>query len=125
MQARQDPTEDISFRPGHTLIPSAAPVYDEDDRAALVSAAMEMRVGAGELAERFEQRFADMTGRKRAILVNSGSSANLLAMTALTSPLLRNRRLRPGDEVITAALSFPTTVNAILQNCLVPVFYRS
>src|SRR5262249_48955771 len=73
-------------------------------------------------AAQFEQNFARYFGVRGATLVNSGSSANLLALTALTSPRLNERRLMPGDEVITVAAGFPTTVNPILQNGLVPVF---
>src|SRR5262249_59175346 len=73
-------------------------------------------------AEAFERRLRETSGLRHALLVNSGSSANLLALTALTSPRLRDRRLRPGDEVITVAAGFPTTVNPIILNRLVPVF---
>src|SRR5439155_3216 len=72
--------------------------------------------------QRFERELARRAGLRHALMVNSGSSANLAAVTALTSPLLGDRRLRPGDEVITVAAGFPTTVNPIIQNGLVPVF---
>src|SRR5581483_7839890 len=76
----------------------------------------------GRYAARFEREFARWTGVRECILVNSGSSANLIAVSALTSPKLGDRRLKPGDEVITVAAGFPTTVNPILQNRLIPVF---
>ncbi|MBW5425253.1 lipopolysaccharide biosynthesis protein RfbH [Streptomyces sp. BG9H] len=110
------------FVPGVTEIWPSGAVLDEADRVALVEAALDMRIAAGSSSRRFESRFARRMGRRKAHLTNSGSSANLLAMTALTSPQLEDRRLRPGDEVITVAAGFPTTVNPILQNGLVPVF---
>ncbi|WP_217545764.1 lipopolysaccharide biosynthesis protein RfbH [Streptomyces sp. GbtcB6] len=113
---------DTSFVPGVTEIWPSGAVLDEDDRAALVEAALDMRIAAGPSSRRFESRFARKLGRRKAHLTNSGSSANLLALSALTSPALEDRRLRPGDEVITVAAGFPTTVNPILQNGLVPVF---
>ncbi|MER6154402.1 lipopolysaccharide biosynthesis protein RfbH [Streptomyces sp. NPDC001868] len=110
------------FVPGTTEIWPAGAVLDERDRAALVEAALEMRIAAGPSARMFESRFARKLGRRKAHLTNSGSSANLLAMTAFTSHLLEDRRLRAGDEVITVAAGFPTTVNPIIQNGLLPVF---
>ncbi|MFI2040065.1 lipopolysaccharide biosynthesis protein RfbH [Streptomyces bottropensis] len=110
------------FVPGTTEIWPAGAVLDERDRAALVEAALEMRIAAGPSARMFESRFARKLGRRKAHLTNSGSSANLLALTAFTSHLLEDRRLRAGDEVITVAAGFPTTVNPIIQNGLLPVF---
>lgn len=110
------------FVPGVTEIWPSGAVLDEDDRAALVEAALDMRIAAGPSARKFESRFARKMKRRKAHLTNSGSSANLLALSALTSPALEDRRLRPGDEVVTVAAGFPTTVNPILQNGLVPVF---
>jgi NDP-hexose-3,4-dehydratase len=110
------------FEPGVTPINPAGAVFDEDDRAALVEAAMEMRITAGRSTRSFEAAFARRFKLRKAHLTNSGSSANLLAVTALTSHRLEDRRLRPGDEVITVAPGFPTTVNPIVQNGLVPVF---
>ncbi|QXJ26146.1 lipopolysaccharide biosynthesis protein RfbH [Actinomadura graeca] len=110
------------FVPGVTEIWPSGAVLDEDDRVALVSAALDMRIAAGKLSRRFERDFARRLGMRKAHLANSGSSANLLAVAALTSPRLEDRRLRPGDEVITVAAGFPTTVNPIAQNGLVPVF---
>jgi CDP-6-deoxy-D-xylo-4-hexulose-3-dehydrase len=97
-------------------------VFDEDDRVALVEAALDMRIVAAGSAREFESNFAKTLGLRKAHLVNSGSSANLLAISALTSPQLVDRQLKPGDEVITVAAGFPTTVNPILQNGMVPVF---
>ncbi len=88
----------------------------------LVDASLDFWLTAGRYAEEFESRFAEFFGLSDAILVNSGSSANLIAMSALTSPKLGDRRLKPGDEVITAAAGFPTTVAPIIQNRLIPVF---
>jgi CDP-6-deoxy-D-xylo-4-hexulose-3-dehydrase len=110
------------FVPGVTPILSSGAVLDEDDRAALVEAAVEMRIAAGVSSRRFETAFARTLGLRKAHLTNSGSSANLLALSAFTSPQLDDLRLRPGDEVVTVAAGFPTTVNPIIQNGLVPVF---
>ncbi|KIF06793.1 lipopolysaccharide biosynthesis protein RfbH [Streptomyces sp. NPDC093801] len=118
----QDVQDDRPFVPGTTEIWPAGAVLDERDRTALVEAALEMRIAAGPSSRRFESRFARTLKRRKAHLVNSGSSANLLALTAFTSHLLEDRRLRPGDEVVTVAAGFPTTVNPIIQNGLVPVF---
>ncbi|MGW6570445.1 lipopolysaccharide biosynthesis protein RfbH [Streptomyces sp. NPDC054975] len=110
------------FVPGVTEIWPSGAVLDEEDRAALVEAALEMRIAAGPSSRKFESAFARKLGRRKAHLTNSGSSANLLALTALTSHVMGERRLKPGDEVITVAAGFPTTVNPIVQNNLVPVF---
>ncbi|MET7985077.1 MULTISPECIES: lipopolysaccharide biosynthesis protein RfbH [unclassified Streptomyces] len=110
------------FVPGTTEIWPSGAVLDENDRAALVEAALEMRIAAGTSSRKFESAFARRLKRRKAHLTNSGSSANLLAVSALTSHTLEDRRLKPGDEVITVAAGFPTTVNPILQNGLVPVF---
>jgi dTDP-4-dehydro-2,6-dideoxy-D-glucose 3-dehydratase len=110
------------FVPGVTPIMPSGAVLDEDDRAALVEQALDLRIASGATALRFERLFAKALGVRKAHLTNSGSSANLLALASLTVPELGDRRLRPGDEVITVATSFPTTVNPILQQGLVPVF---
>jgi CDP-4-dehydro-6-deoxyglucose reductase, E1 len=110
------------FVPGQTTIPYAGRVFDEDELLHLVDASLDFWLTTGRFAEQFEREFAILHGRRNAMLVNSGSSANLVALSALTSPSLGDRQLRPGDEVITAATGFPTTVNPILQNQLVPVF---
>jgi NDP-hexose-3,4-dehydratase len=110
------------FVPGVTEIWPSGAVLDEEDRVALVEAALDLRIAAGRSSRTFESLFARKLSRRKAHLTNSGSSANLLAVSALTSHLLEDSRLRPGDEVITVAAGFPTTVNPILQNGLVPVF---
>jgi CDP-6-deoxy-D-xylo-4-hexulose-3-dehydrase len=111
-----------AFVPGETPILTSGAVLSEEDRVALVEAALDMSIAAGSRARKFESGFARALQVRKAHLTNSGSSANLLALTALTSPDLGDRRLMPGDEVITVATSFPTTVNPVLQNGLVPVF---
>ncbi|OEV02641.1 lipopolysaccharide biosynthesis protein RfbH [Streptomyces oceani] len=118
----QDRQEQREFVPGTTEIWPSGAVLTEEDRTALVEAALEMRIASGGISRRFESAFARRMRRRKAHLTNSGSSANLLAVSALTSHLLGDRQLRPGDEVITVAAGFPTTVNPILQNGLVPVF---
>ncbi|MEU5940809.1 lipopolysaccharide biosynthesis protein RfbH [Micromonospora sp. NPDC047548] len=113
---------DQEFIPGVTLVQSSGATFDDDDRVALVEAALDMRIAAGVSTQRFERDLAKFFGLRKAHMANSGSSANLLALTALTSPTLGERRLRPKDEVITVAAGFPTTVNPIIQNGMVPVF---
>ncbi len=113
------------FRPGIDTIKIAETVFDADEITALVQASLDFCLVTGEYTDILETELAAYIGVKHAMLVNSGSSANLLALTALTSPLLRERRLLPGDEVITAAACFPTTVNPIVQNRLIPVFVDS
>lgn len=111
-----------SFVPGQTYIPVSGKVFDQEELIKLVDASLDFWLTTGRYAAEFEERFAAWMGIKHCLLVNSGSSANLLALTALTSPKLGERRLKPGDEVITVAAGFPTTVNPIFQNQLVPVF---
>ncbi|GAA1272483.1 lipopolysaccharide biosynthesis protein RfbH [Sphaerisporangium rubeum] len=118
----QDTLTDEGFVPGVSEIWPTGAVHDVEDRVALVEAALELRVAAGTRARKFESVFARKMKRRKALLTTSGSSANLLAVSALTSHRLQDMRLRPGDEVITVAAAFPTTVNPILQNGLVPVF---
>ncbi len=110
------------FTPGTTAISYAGRVYDEKEMISLVDSSLDFWLTAGRYAAQFEGELAGFLGVKHCMLTNSGSSANLLAMSALTSPRLGDRRLRPGDEVITTACGFPTTLNPILQNGLVPVF---
>src|SRR3954471_5068051 len=117
----QEITSD-EFVPGTTPVLSSGAALDEEDRVALVEAALDMRIAPGVSARTFERKFARFLGLRKAHLTNSGSSANLLALSALASPALEDRRLRPGDEVVTVAAGFPTTVNPIYQNGLVPVF---
>ena len=110
------------FEPGTSSVPVSGKVFDEKDVQSLVDSSLDFWLTTGRFADEFERKFARRVGVREARLVNSGSSANLLAVTALTSPTLGDRRLCPGDEVITVAAGFPTTVNPILQNNAVPVF---
>jgi CDP-6-deoxy-D-xylo-4-hexulose-3-dehydrase len=110
------------FRPGESTVRYAGRVYDGEEVARLVDASLDFWLTAGRYAESFETELGAFLELPEAILVNSGSSANLCAISALTSPLLGERALRPGDEVLTVAAGFPTTLNPILQNRLRPVF---
>jgi CDP-6-deoxy-D-xylo-4-hexulose-3-dehydrase len=110
------------FTPGASPVPVSGRVFDQSDLFAIVDSGLDFWLTAGRFAEMFEFRFAKLLGLRDARLVNSGSSANLVAVSALTSPTLGARQLKPGDEVITVAAGFPTTVNPILQNGLAPVF---
>jgi CDP-4-dehydro-6-deoxyglucose reductase, E1 len=110
------------FEPGKTVIPYAGRVFTEDEVEAAVNATLDFWLTLGPEGDALEKELAAFLKIKKTILVNSGSSANLLAVSALTSPKLGERRLRPGDEIITAAAGFPTTVAPILQNGCVPVF---
>ena len=110
------------FKAGESPIPVAGRVFDSEDLEYLVDAALDFWLTTGRFAREFEREFARFIGVRHSILTNSGSSANLLAVSALTSPQLGARRLRAGDEIITVAAAFPTTVNPIIQNGLVPVF---
>lgn len=110
------------FVPGETPINYAGRIYDEKEILSLVDSALEFWLTAGRYAQRFEEEFAKFLGMKYCLLTNSGSSANLLAISALTSPKLGKKRLKPGDEIITTACGFPTTLNPIIQNNLKPVF---
>ena len=108
--------------PGETYIPYAGRVYDEKEIISLVDSSLDFWLTAGRFAKQFECDFAKFLGVKYCVLTNSGSSANLLAISALTSQDLGERRFKPGDEVITIACTFPTTVNPIIQSNLIPVF---
>jgi CDP-4-dehydro-6-deoxyglucose reductase, E1 len=110
------------FIPGTSQVPVSGRVFDEQELELLVESSLDFWLTTGRFADQFEREFAKFVGVREAILVNSGSSANLLAISALTSEKLGERRLQPGDEVITLAAGFPTTVNPIIQNGLVPVF---
>src|SRR5579872_5064429 len=110
------------FKAGESSVPVSGKVIDGNDLSSVVDAALDCWFTTGRFAEEFERKLARFVGVRCASLVNSGSSANLVAVSALTSPKLGEDRLRPGDEVITVAAGFPTTVNPILQNRLVPVF---
>jgi len=110
------------FNPQTDLVHYAGRVFDADELCSLVDSSLDFFLTANRYADRFESAFADYFGVSDALLVNSGSSANLVALTTLTSPRLGDRRLKPGDEVVTVAAAFPTTVAPIVQNNLVPVF---
>jgi CDP-6-deoxy-D-xylo-4-hexulose-3-dehydrase len=111
-----------TFVPGETPIPVTGKVFGEAELKAAVQASLDFWLTSGPYTEKFESRFAKTVGMRDSFMVNSGSSANLLALTSLTSPALGDRALRPGDEVLTVAAGFPTTVTPILQNGLVPVY---
>ena len=111
-----------AFIAGETIVPYAGRVFTEAEVEAAVSATLDFWLTLGASGDEFEKQLASFLGVKRSILVNSGSSANLLAITALSSPKLGSRRLKPGDEIITVAAGFPTTVAPIIQNGFVPVF---
>jgi CDP-6-deoxy-D-xylo-4-hexulose-3-dehydrase len=110
------------FDPGRPSVPVSGRVYDARDMQMLVDSALDFWLTTGRFNEAFERRLAERLGARHATTVNSGSSANLVAFSALTSPRLKSRQLQPGDEVITCATGFPTTVNPVLQNGMVPVF---
>lgn len=111
-----------SFEPGRSQIPVTGKVFDAEDLCSLLDSSLDFWLTTGRFAAKFEAQFAKYMGPKHCLLTNSGSSANLLAVTALTSHLLGDRRLKAGDEVITVASGFPTTINPIFQNNLIPVF---
>ena len=110
------------FVPGVSPVPVTGKVFGPPEISAAMQASADFWLTSGPYTEQFESRFAKTVGMRHAYMVNSGSSANLLALTALTSPKMGDRRLLPGDEVITLAAGFPTTVTPILQNQLVPVY---
>jgi len=110
------------FVAGTSPVPVSGKVIGPEDVCSVVDATLDGWFTTGRFAKDFERKLARFVGVRSASLVNSGSSANLVALSALTSPKLGNRRLKPGDEVITVAAGFPTTVNPIFQNRLVPVF---
>jgi CDP-6-deoxy-D-xylo-4-hexulose-3-dehydrase len=109
------------FTPGESPVPVSGKVLDPEDFASLVDASLDGWLTAGRFTEAFERSLAKYVGSRSAVFVNSGSSANLLALSALTSPKLGRKALKQGDEVLTVAMGFPTTVNPILQNGLKPV----
>ncbi len=110
------------FEPGRTAIPASGKVIGGPEMRMMVDASLDGWLTTGRFNEAFEKRLAEFLERKYVLTVNSGSSANLLALTTLTSPRLGERTLKPGDEVISVAAGFPTTVNPILQFGAVPVF---
>jgi CDP-4-dehydro-6-deoxyglucose reductase, E1 len=114
--------QEPEFVPGESPLRYAGRVFDDEEIVNLVDSSLDFWLTTGRYADQFEKRFRKLFGVRHALLTNSGSSANLLAASALTSPDLGDRRLVPGDEVITVASGFPTTVNPLIQNRLVPVF---
>lgn len=114
-----------TFAPGQTSLPPSGKTLNAEDFAAMVDAALDGWLTTGRFNDAFESELSAIVGVRFCRTTNSGSSANLLAISALTSPQLGVRALKPGDEVITAAAGFPTTVNPILQNGLIPVFVDS
>jgi CDP-6-deoxy-D-xylo-4-hexulose-3-dehydrase len=118
----QEELSDRTFNPETDLAHYAGRVFDAEEMCNLVDASLDFFLTANRYADKFEADFADYLGVSHALLVNSGSSANLVALSTLTSPTRGDRRLSPGDEVVTVAAAFPTTVAPILQNNLVPVF---
>ena len=112
----------VPFVRGESPVPVSGKVLDADDFVNLVDSSLEGWLTSGRFHEDFERGLARYVGVRNAVFVNSGSSANLVALSALTSPKLGKKALKPGDEVITVAAGFPTTVNPIIQNGLVPVF---
>lgn len=109
------------FEPGITPVPVSGKKVDQEEIIAITEAALDGWWTSGRFTSQFERQLADFVGVRSSLFVNSGSSANLLALSALTSPKLGKKALQPGDEVITMAMSFPTTVNPIIQNRLQPV----
>jgi CDP-6-deoxy-D-xylo-4-hexulose-3-dehydrase len=121
---REFATESLASRefvPGESPVPVSGKVLDGDDIAALVDASLDGWLTAGRFTEQFQRSLARYVGARGSVFVNSGSSANLVALSALTSPKLGKRALKEGDEVLTVAMGFPTTVNPIIQNRLKPV----
>lgn len=111
-----------TFTPGQSVVRYAGRVYDSEEVVNLVDSSLEFWLTAGRYADEFENRIAECLAGTDGVLVNSGSSANLVLVSALSSSLLGERQLKPGDEVITAAAGFPTTLNPIIQNGFTPVF---
>lgn len=109
------------FIPGESTVPVSGKVLSPEDFVSLVDSSLEGWLTAGRHTKLFERQLADFVGARSALFVNSGSSANLCALSGLTSPKLGDQALKPGDEVLTVAMGFPTTVNPIIQNGLKPV----
>ena len=106
------------FIPGNSEIPVTGKVFGKKELVSAVSASLDFWLTAGPYTEKFESEFAKKVGMRHSFMVNSGSSANLLALTSLLSPKMGERKINPGDEIITVAAGFPTTVTPILQNNL-------
>lgn len=117
-----EPKQTEEFVPGTSRVNYAGRVYDEKEMVNLADSALDFWLTSGRYCDAFETRLAEILGVKYSLLVNSGSSANLVAFNALTSPLMKERQIQKGDEVITVAAGFPTTVNPVVQYGAVPVF---
>jgi len=115
-------SESESFLPGKTAIPASGKFIDCDEYINMVEAVLDGWLTTGRFNDEFQSKLSNFLGIKFLLTTNSGSSANLLALTALTSELLGERAIMPGDEVITVAAGFPTTINPIIQNNAIPVF---
>lgn len=120
-EAFKKPEQEKEFKPGDRLS-YASRVYDEKEMCSLVDAALDFWLTTGRFSDEFEKKFAEWIGVKFANLVNSGSSANLIAFMALTAPELGERQIKKGDEIITVACGFPTTVTPAIQYGAIPVF---
>lgn len=118
----QEAFESREFTPSESPVPVSGRVFDAVELQFLAEAGLDFWLTTGRFAAQFEREFAMFMGKRHAILVNSGSSANLLAVSSLTSPAMGDGALKPGDEAITTAAGFPTTVSPLVQNGLVPVF---
>ena len=116
------PIQERKFIDGETRVNYAGRVFDAKEMQYLVDSALDFWLTYGDYSKQFEKKIAEYLGIKYAFLVNSGSSANLLAFFALTSPLLKDKQIKRGDEVITVAAGFPTTVAPIVQYGAIPVF---
>ncbi len=116
------PLQTVPFVPGETFLNYAGRIYDQEDLVSLVDSSLDFRLTADRYAKEFERRLAELLGVRHALAVNSGSSANLVAFNAITSSLLGERRFKPGDEMITVAAGFPTTVAPAVQFGAIPVF---
>ena len=114
-------TQEKPFKPGEDPVPVSGKVLTSSDFRSLVDSSLDGWLTAGRFTEKFERELARFVGARSALFVNSGSSANLVALSGLTSKKLGDRALKPGDEVLTVAMGFPTTVNPIIQNGLTPV----
>jgi len=117
----QDRLSSGEFTPGTSMVPVSGKVLDPSDFVALVDSSLDGWLTGGRFTEEFQRALAKYVGARSSVFVNSGSSANLLALVSLTSSKLGSRALRSGDEVLTVAMGFPTTINPIIQSGLKPV----
>jgi|SRR6056300_1727522 CDP-6-deoxy-D-xylo-4-hexulose-3-dehydrase len=113
---------DNKFIPGESPVPVSGRTFDQKDIETLIDSSLDFWLTEGRYTDLFEKKFSDFLNVKKTVPVNSGSSANLLALSSLTSPKLKDHALKKGDEVITVATGFPTTINPIIQNGCVPVY---